>query len=132
MAGQICEQIITGRNYDYQKALDIIQNEEYLENSDFAKSVQIIRRQGKVLQSIENFEERVANSNHEKFGDLGEVHRVKRALFPEFASFNTSNVNITTTPFMLAATGLVSLIALFVVNRTPGLVPSTSPQQGKF
>ena len=130
MAGQICEQIITGRNYDYQKALDIIQNEEYLDNSDFARSVQNIRRQGKILESIGNFEERVANDNGKFI--LGEVHRVKRALFPEFASFNTSNVNITTTPFMLAATGLVSLVALFVVNRTPGLVPSTSPQPGKF
>ena len=130
MAGQICEQIITGRNYDYQKALDIIQNEEYLDNSDFARSVQNIQRQGKILESIGNFEERVANGYGKS--DLGEVHRVKRALFPEFASFNTSNVNITTTPFMLAATGLVSLVALFVVNPTPGLVPSTSPQPGKF
>ena len=30
MAVQICEQIITGRNYDYARALASIQNEEYL------------------------------------------------------------------------------------------------------
>ena len=30
-----CDQTITGRNFMYSRALDIIQNEEYLDLSDF-------------------------------------------------------------------------------------------------
>ena len=30
-----CDQTITGRNFMYSRALDIIQNEEYLDISDF-------------------------------------------------------------------------------------------------
>ena len=30
-----CDQTITGRNFKYSRALDIIQNEEYLDLSDF-------------------------------------------------------------------------------------------------
>ena len=30
-----CDQTITGRNFMYSRALDIIQNEEYLDSSDF-------------------------------------------------------------------------------------------------
>ena len=30
-----CDQTITGRNFMYSRALDIIQNEEYLDQSDF-------------------------------------------------------------------------------------------------
>ena len=30
-----CDQQITGRNLEYNRALEIIQNEEYLDDSDF-------------------------------------------------------------------------------------------------
>jgi hypothetical protein len=32
---QTCDQLITGRNLEYNRALEIIQNEEYLDGSDF-------------------------------------------------------------------------------------------------
>ena len=32
---RICDQQITGRNLGYSRALEIIQNEEYLDDSDF-------------------------------------------------------------------------------------------------
>ena len=32
---RICDQIISGRNLGYARALDIIQDEEYLDDSDF-------------------------------------------------------------------------------------------------
>ena len=32
---QTCDQTITGRNFNYARALEIIQEEEYLEESDF-------------------------------------------------------------------------------------------------
>ena len=32
---QTCDQVITGRNYNYAEALQIIQDEEYLEDADF-------------------------------------------------------------------------------------------------
>ena len=32
---QTCDQVITGRNFNYAEALQIIQDEEYLEDADF-------------------------------------------------------------------------------------------------
>ena len=56
MAVQICEQIITGRNYDYKHALSTIQNEEYLKDSDFGNYAQNIKkRHGKVLEAITGY-----------------------------------------------------------------------------
>ena len=41
-----CDQTITGRNFMYSRALDIIQNEEYLDQSDFDEiRLKRIRRQ---------------------------------------------------------------------------------------
>ena len=43
---QKCDQTITGRNFMYSRALDIIQNEEYLDQSDFDEiRLKRIRRQ---------------------------------------------------------------------------------------
>ena len=53
MAVQICEQIITGRNYDYARALATIQNEEYLRDSDFAKYTEkITQKHDKVFKAV--------------------------------------------------------------------------------
>ena len=111
MAVQVCEQIITGRNFDYASALEIIQSEEYLQDSDFAyhKSQKITHKHGRILEDIENFEEKSAKTSKEF--DIGnENHRDKRSfdileLFGSTDAFaSTNNYNITTTPFFIAST----------------------------
>ena len=47
---QTCDQVITGRNYNYAEALQIIQDEEYLEDADFDE----IRHRVGRSQSTEN------------------------------------------------------------------------------
>ena len=72
MAVQVCEQIITGRNFDYASALEIIQSEEYLQDSDFAhhkSSQKISHKHGRILEDIENFDEKLAKTT--KKSDLG-------------------------------------------------------------
>ena len=72
MAVQVCEQIITGRNFDYASALEIIQSEEYLQDSDFApskSSQKITHKHGRILEDIENFDEKLAKTTRES--DLG-------------------------------------------------------------
>ena len=44
-----CDQTITGRNFMYSRALDIIQNEEYLDQSDFDE-IRYKRKLKSVLQ----------------------------------------------------------------------------------
>ena len=112
MAVQVCEQIITGRNFDYASALEIIQSEEYLQDSDFAhhkSSQKITHKHGRILEDIENFEEKSAKTSKEF--DIGnENHRDKRSfdileLFGSTDAFaSTNNYNITTTPFFIAST----------------------------
>jgi len=137
MAVQVCEQIITGRNFDYASALEIIQSEEYLQDSDFVhqKSQKITHKHGRILEDIEDFQEKLAKNTREF--DLGnENHRDKRSFdlldfFGSTSAFeSTNNYNITTTPFMIASTSLIAIAVLLASNPTPGLAPSSSPQPG--
>ena len=126
---------VTGRNFDYASALEIIQSEEYLQDSDFAhqNSQKITHKHGSILEDIENFEEKLAKTSREN-----ENHRDKRSFdlldfFGSTSAFeSTNNYNITTTPFMIASTSLVAIAVLLASNPTPGLAPSSSPQPGTY
>ena len=131
------DEFVTGRNFDYASALEIIQSEEYLQDSDFAhhKSQKITHKHGRILEDIENFEEKWAKREF----DIGnENHRDKRSFdivdfFGSTDAFaSTNNYNITTTPFFIASTSLIALAVLLASNPTPGLAPSSSPQPGKY
>ena len=67
MAVQTCDQAITFRNFDYSRALEIVQDEEYLDDIEFDE-IRVSRKQGEVFQAIDNFKEKVANN----FGILSE------------------------------------------------------------
>ena len=56
MATQICDRTISGRNFDYARALEIIQDEEYLEPEDFDE-MRFYRKHGKIVEAIEKMEE---------------------------------------------------------------------------
>ena len=108
------DEFVTGRNFDYASALKIIQSEEYLQDSDFAhhkSSQKITHKHGRILEDIENFEEKSAKTSRE-FDIENENHRDKRSfdileLFGStdaFADVPVHNYNITTTPFFIAST----------------------------
>ena len=61
MAVQTCDQAITFRNFDYARALEVVQDEEYLDDVDFDE-IRLRRKQGEVFQSIDNFHEKVDNN----------------------------------------------------------------------
>jgi hypothetical protein len=134
------DEFVTGRNFDYASALEIIQSEEYLQDSDFAhhkSSQKITHKHGRILEDLENFEEKLAK-NSRKFDIGNEKHREKRSFdildfFGSTSAFeSTNNYNITTTPFMIASTSLVAIAVLLASNPTPGLAPSSSPQPGTY
>ena len=85
MAVQTCDQAITFRNFDYARALEVVQDEEYLDDSDFDE-IRLSRKQGEVFQAIDKFKEKVDN-NFEILSEdsdiLGkfdnEYHREKRS-----------------------------------------------------
>merc|ERR1711974_379547 len=117
MGIQYCEQIITGRNYDYARALETIQREEYLKDSDFVPNLQqITKKHGKLLEELDTLEEKFANAYEELDLDNG-YHRDKRALF-DSSLVNITNTNITTTTFMLASTALVAVLVFSAANPT--------------
>ena len=62
MATQTCDRTVTGRNFDYNSALRIIQQEDYLEDEDF-DDIRLFHKQGEVIQAIESFEEKIADNN---------------------------------------------------------------------
>ena len=62
MATQICDRTISGRNFDYARALEIIQDEEYLEPEDFDE-MRFYRKHGKIVEAIEKLEETYALNN---------------------------------------------------------------------
>ena len=57
MATQTCDRTVTGRNFDYNSALRIIQQEDYLEDEDF-DDIRFYRRHGNILEGIENAKEK--------------------------------------------------------------------------
>ena len=61
MAVQTCDQAIIFRNFDYSRALEIVQDEEYLDDVNFDE-IRVSRKQGEVFQAIDNFKEKVDNN----------------------------------------------------------------------
>ena len=73
MAVQTCDQQITFRNFDYSRALEVVQDEEYLDDVDFDGPIRLIRKQGEVFQAIDNFNEKIENNFlSQRFQHLGE------------------------------------------------------------
>lgn len=88
MAVQTCDQAITFRNFNYARALEVVQDEEYLDDVDFDE-IRLRRKQGEVFQAIDNFNEKIENNFLSedsyilgKFDNDHEEshHRVKRRL----------------------------------------------------
>ena len=77
MAVQTCDQITTFRNFDYSRALEIVQDEEYLDDVNFDE-IRVSRKQGEVFQAIDNFKEKV------------EIHRKKRSFFGSSCTITTT------------------------------------------
>ena len=144
MAVQTCDQAITFRNFDYARALEVVQDEEYLDDVDFDE-IRLSRKQGEVFKHIDSFEEKIANNFIQSFHEVSEDseilndfdyeneahHREKR-----FSFFNTTSTFCTnctlggpTLPGVVA-TVLTSAAILIAANPAPGLTPSSSPQPG--
>ena len=89
MAVQTCDQQITFRNFDYSRALEVVQDEEYLDDVDFDGPIRLLRKQGEVFQAIDNFNEKIEN-NFIQTDDFPEdsaiFHREKRVLLKKSAS----------------------------------------------
>ena len=145
MAVQTCDQITTFRNFDYSRALEIVQDEEYLDNVNFDE-IRVSCKQGEVFQAIDNFKERVDNNfdtlskdfdilrefdnkNSDKTTTtnpnvVGAV-RKKRSIF--CSDSNTSPPGLLTPPLGSLGAVLAMAAILKVVNPAPGLTPSSSP-----
>ena len=61
MAVQTCDQAITFRNFNYARALEVVQDEQYLDDIDFDE-IRLRRKQGEVFQAIDNFNEKIENN----------------------------------------------------------------------
>jgi len=133
MATQTCDRTVTGRNFDYASALSVIQEEDYLEDEDF-DDIRLIRKQGEVIQAIENFEEKI--SDHEDSELLGTFeehhHREKRFLFQNTSSFDFCMNCTDSSPTVpgVVSTILAVSVAILALNPPPGNVPTNSPQPG--
>ena len=141
MAVQTCDQAITFRDFDYARALDIIQDEEYLDDVDFDE-IRLSRKQGEVFQAIDSFQEKVANNFIQTFHEVSEDsdiagefdyenvahHREKRQYTNSTVCTNCNDGNPTLQG--IAATVLATAAILIAANPAPGLVPSGSPQPG--
>ena len=135
MAVQTCDQAITFRNFDYERALEIVQDEEYLDDVNFDE-IRLSRKQGEVFQAIDKFQEKVDNNFDILWEDsdiLGqfdneyqEYHREKRQSNQVFFTNDTPPFDTTG----IAATLLVAGTILIAANPAPGLTPSSSPQPG--
>ena len=139
MVVQTCDQAITFRNFDYARALEVVQDEEYLDDVDFDE-IRLSRKQGEVFKHIDSFEEKIANNFIQSFHEVSEDseilndfdyeneahHREKR-----FSFFNTSTLpDLLSPPFRTVGTVLATFIILIAANPAPGLTPSSSPQPG--
>ena len=142
MAVQTCDQAITFRNFDYARALQVVQDEEYLDDVDFDE-IRLSRKQGEVFKHIDSFEEKVANNFIQSFHEVSEDseilndfdyeneahHREKRFIF-----FNTSSTSpgLLDPPLRVVGAVLATVCILIATNPTPGLTPSSSPQPGSL
>jgi len=103
MAVQTCDQAITFRNFNYARALEVVQDEEYLDDIDF--DFRLRRKQGEVFQAIDNFNEKIENNFlSEDSNILGESdneyqeshHREKRFSFFGSSCGSTDDTVVTT------------------------------------
>ena len=62
MATQTCDRTITGNNFDYGSALTLFQEEDYLEDEDL-NEIRLTRRQGEVINTIDEFGEKYFNED---------------------------------------------------------------------
>ena len=88
MAVQTCDQAITFRNFNYARALEVVQDEEYLDDVDFDE-IRLRRKEGEVFQAIDNFDEKIENNFIQTDGfpeDSDLVHREKRVLLKKSTS----------------------------------------------
>ena len=129
MAVQTCDQAITFRNFDYSRALEIVQDEEYLDDVNFDE-IRVSHKQGEVFQAIDNFKEKADNNfeflseDSDIVGEFdNEYHREKR-------SFNATPSGLLDPPLRIVGTILAIAAILKVANPAPGLTPSSSPQPG--
>ena len=159
MAVQTCDQAITFRNFDYSRALEIVQEEEYLEDVNFDE-IRLSRKQGKVFQAIDNFKEKVNNDfdilweDSDILGEFDEHHREKRQYATEVDNmqlqrdfseiillviqYYQGNLQRDFSQIILylvslpgiAATVLATVTILIAANPAPGLTPSSLPQPG--
>ena len=142
MAVQTCDQAIIFRNFDYSRALEIVQDEEYLDDVNFDE-IRLSRKQGEVFQAIDKFQEKVDNNFDILWEDsdiLGqfdneyqEYHREKRQSNIPLSLTTATGTNCTfcgSTLPGIAATVLTSAAILIAANPAPGLAPSSSPQPG--
>ena len=106
MAVQTCDQQITFRNFNYARALEVVQDEEYLDDVDFDGPIRLIRKQGEVFQAIDNFNEKIENNFLSQDSNiLGEFdnnqheeshHREKRFSFFGSTCGSTDDTVVTT------------------------------------
>ena len=155
MAFQTCDQAITFRNFNYARALEVVQDEEYLDDVDFDE-IRLRRKQGEVFQAIDNFNEKIENNSLGEFDNEYQEfhHREKRSLFGSSCTTSTTTTTTTTaapnwnwigkrkkrsifcpgtTPPGwpgITATVLTTAAILIAANPAPGLTPSSSPQPG--
>ena len=104
MAVQTCDQAITFRNFNYARALEVVQDEQYLDDIDFDE-IRLRRKQGEVFQAIDNFNEKIENNFlSQRFQHLGEFdngyeeshHREKRFSFIGSSCGSTDDTVVTT------------------------------------
>jgi len=128
MAVQTCDQAITFRNFDYSRALEVVQDEEYLDDVDFDE-IRLRRKQGEVYQAIDNFNEKIENNfiqtSHEVPEDSDIFHRKKRA--SSTSSVTVQDLEIEQWGKLLAGLAIISTI---IMNPAPTNIPSSSPQCG--
>ena len=156
MAVQTCDQAITYRNFNYARALEVIQDEEYLDDVDF-DAIRLRRKQGEVFKAIDNFNEKIEN-NFSRFQHLGEFdndyeeshHREKRfsfsgnsceSTFTSFTTAITSGIDLTPVrkkratcsdhPWEIFAKVLIGIGIIKIMNPAPPLTPPDSPGCGK-
>jgi hypothetical protein len=160
MAVQTCDQAITFRNFDYSRALEIVQDEEYLDDVEFDE-IRVSRKQGEVFQAIDNFKEKVDNNfdivweDSDILGEFDEHHREKRQYATERDNMQLqrdfAEIMLLAIQFYedfsqilllviqhyqglpgIATTVLATAAMLIVANPAPSLTPSRSPQPGSL
>ena len=103
MAVQTCDQVITYRNFDYARALEVVQDEQYLDDVDFDE-IRLRHKQGEVFKAIDYFNEKIENNLlSQRFQHLGEFdneyeeshHREKRFSFIGSSCGSTDDTIIT-------------------------------------